>query len=190
MSFNSLKSYLSNWVDLPENDWLFFSERLVEQNYKHKALLTSKGAIEKQLSFIASGVVRYYYENLENDITFGFSFPNSFASAYDSFIQQSPSSYAIQAITPVTVWSISYCNLQEVYQQTVIGNTIGRLAGEMLFLNKIKREKSLLILTAEERYLELFTERPELIKHIPLKYIASYIGVTPQALSRIRKRIS
>ena len=71
-----------------------------------------------------------------------------------------------------------------------IGNTLGRLSSERLFLIKSKREQSLLNETAEERYLNLFKERPNLIQQIPLKYIASYIGVTAQALSRIRKRIS
>ena len=67
---------------------------------------------------------------------------------------------------------------------------MGRKNAEQLFLIKSKRELSLLNNTAEERYLELFTERKNLIKYIPLKYIAAYIGVTPQALSRIRKRIT
>ncbi|HEY0749771.1 MAG TPA: hypothetical protein VGD26_01370 [Chitinophagaceae bacterium] len=67
---------------------------------------------------------------------------------------------------------------------------IGRKASEDLFLKKSKRELSLLNDTAEERYLKLFSEQLHLIKQIPLKYIASYIGITPQALSRIRKRIS
>jgi len=59
-----------------------------------------------------------------------------------------------------------------------------------MYLRKSKRELSLLSQTAEERYLSLFSDRPKLLKQIPLKYIASYIGVTPQALSRIRKRIT
>ena len=79
--------------------------------------------------------------------------------------------------------------MQEVYQQTQIGNLIGRLTAERLFLIKSKREQNLLNLSAEERYMNLFKERPELIKVIPLKYISSYIGVTAQALSRIRKRV-
>lgn len=61
---------------------------------------------------------------------------------------------------------------------------------ENMFLIKSKREISLLSRTAEERYLNLFIDRPKLLQQIPLKYIASYIGVTPQALSRIRKRIT
>ena len=126
----------------------------------------------------------------ENDLTFGFVFKGSFVSAYDSFLQQSLSGYAIQALSDTTLWSISYENLQDVYQHTDIGNLVGRKASEELFLLKTKRELSLLKESAEQRYLNLFEERPEVIRELPLKYIASYIGVTPQALSRIRRRIS
>jgi len=85
---------------------------------------------------------------------------------------------------------LDFGSLQEIYEKTEIGHFIGRKASEELFLKKSKREISLLKHSAEERYYRLFDERPELIQFIPLKYIASYIGVTPQALSRIRKRIS
>ncbi|MEM9078487.1 MAG: Crp/Fnr family transcriptional regulator, partial [Bacteroidota bacterium] len=76
------------------------------------------------------------------------------------------------------------------YKKTESGNIIGRRMAEKMFLIKSKREIALLSKTAKERYLDLFQERPKLLKQIPLKYIASYIGVTPQALSRIRKRIT
>ena len=103
---------------------------------------------------------------------------------------QSPSTYSLETLTDTTILSISYEDLQEVYKTTTIGNLIGRLTAERLFLLKSKREQTLLFYTAEERYLNLFKDRPEVIKEIPLKYISSYIGVTPQALSRIRKHIS
>ena len=96
----------------------------------------------------------------------------------------------LETLLETTLLSITHQDLQEVYSQTKIGNLIGRLSSERLYLNKSKRELSLLNDSAEQRYLNLFTERPNLLKEIPLKYVASYIGVTPQALSRIRKRIS
>jgi CRP-like cAMP-binding protein len=111
-------------------------------------------------------------------------------SAYDFFLTQEPSTYQLETLTDTILWSVSYNDLEIIYDQTEIGNTIGRLASEDLFMKKSKRELSLLIQSAQERYLNLFTEQPELLQFIPLKYIASYIGVTPQALSRIRKRIS
>ena len=93
-------------------------------------------------------------------------------------------------MTSTILLSISYNDLQEIYKTTQIGNLIGRFSSEKLYLIKSKREQSLLNESAKERYLNLFKERPKLIKKIPLKFIASYIGVTPQALSRIRKQIS
>jgi len=105
-------------------------------------------------------------------------------------LTQQPSSYQLETITDTVLWSVSFNDLQIIYTDTAIGNTIGRLASEDLFIKKSKRELSLLTESAEERYLNLFTEQPHLLQLIPLKYIASYIGITPQALSRIRKRIS
>jgi hypothetical protein len=85
---------------------------------------------------------------------------------------------------------ISYSDLQDVYKNSSVGNLIGRRASEVLFVLKTQREISLLKLNAEERYLQLLKEQPHLIQNIPQKYLASYIGITPQALSRIRKRIN
>jgi CRP-like cAMP-binding protein len=105
-------------------------------------------------------------------------------------LTQQPSEYQIEAITETVLWSISHADLQEIYAHTSIGNTLGRHASEGLYIKKTKRELSLLNQSAEDRYLNLFTEEPRLLQQIPLKYIASYIGITPQALSRIRARIS
>lgn len=135
------------------------------------------------------GIVRYYIPKLENELTFTFVFSNSFVSGYDSFLTRKPSTFHIETLTNTILWRLSYIDLQTIYNETKIGNLIGRQASESLFLKKSKRELSLLNETAEQRYLNLFTEQPHLIQQIPLKYIASYIGVTPQALSRIRKRI-
>jgi len=96
----------------------------------------------------------------------------------------------METLTSTAGWRISHQGLTEVYTHTKVGCTLGRLIAETLIVNSIKREISLLNTTAEERYQSLFTDRPKLLQEIPLKYLASYVGVTPQALSRIRKRIS
>ena len=134
-------------------------------------------------------MVRFYIPKEENDITFEFAFQDSFISGYDSFLSRRPSKYVVETITDTILWRLTYHDIQQIYDDSDIGNLIGRKASEELYLKKTARELSLISNTAEERYLNLFKERPELIREIPLKYIASYIGVTPQALSRIRKRI-
>ena len=186
-----IKTYIDQIATISKLDWDFFKSKLQRRIIPKKTIFLKINEIENHISFIESGVVRLFLpkENPEKEITFGFSFKNQFVSAYDSFLTQKPSLYQLQALTEISILSISYKDLQEVYQTTQIGNLIGRLTAERLFLIKSKREQNLLNLTAEERYLNLFKERPELIKVIPLKYISSYIGVTAQALSRIRKRL-
>lgn len=186
-----IKAYLDQIASISESDWDFFTSKLQPRIIKKKTIFLKLNEIENHISFIESGVVRLFIpkENPEKEITFGFSFKDQFISAYDSFLTQKPSAYQLQALTDTTLLSISYSDLQAVYKTTQIGNLIGRLTAERLFLIKSKREQNLLNLTAEERYMKLFKERPELLKVIPLKYISSYIGITAQALSRIRKRI-
>lgn len=174
---------------LSENDWQFFSSKLIRHEYPKNHILLRAGQVENYLSFIETGIIRFYVPKEENDLTFAFAFDGNFVSGYDSFLTRKKSTYHMDTLTKTTLWRLTYDDLQEIYKETEIGNTIGRHASEELFLKKSKREISLLSDTAEQRYLNLFIEQPHLIRHIPLKYIASYIGVTPQALSRIRKRI-
>ena len=186
-----LKLYLDKITSISSSDWNFFISKLQRKIITKKSVFLKLNQIENHISFIESGIVRLFIpkENPEKEITFGFSFKNQFVSAYDSFLTQSPSNYQLQALTETSVLSISYEDLQSVYKSTQIGNFIGRLTAEDLFLIKSKREQNLLNLNAEQRYLKLFKERPELLKSVPLKYVSSYIGVTAQALSRISKRL-
>lgn len=185
-----IRTYLESIAALSEQDWLTFSSRLRKRTFPKKTILLETGQTENYLSFIEEGIVRCYIPGEENDLTFAFIFTNSFVSAYDSFLEQSPSVYQMETLADTVLWSLTFNNLQDIYRETAIGNVIGRKAAEDLFLKKSIRELSLLKDSAEARYLQLFSEQPHLLLQVPLKYIASYIGITPQALSRIRKRIS
>ena len=186
-----IKAYLNKIAIISDLDLSFFISKLQRRVILKKEIFLKVNEIENYISFIESGIVRLFIpnENPDKETTFGFSFKNQFVSAYDSFLTQKPSLYQLQTLTETSVLSITYSDLQSVYKTTKIGDLIGRLTAERLFLIKSKREQNLLNLSAEERYLKLFKERPELLKVIPLKYISSYIGVTAQALSRIRKRL-
>ncbi|WP_109831873.1 Crp/Fnr family transcriptional regulator [Reichenbachiella versicolor] len=185
-----IKQFIDSIHPMSDSDWNLFSSKLHKEKLGKNAPIIEMGAIENYLSFISKGIVRFYIPHIENELTFGFLFENEFVTAYDSFITRTPSPYQIETLSDTTLWRISFDDLQEIYKETKSGNLIGRRMAENMFLIKSKRELSLLNKTAEERYLDLFQERPKLLQQIPLKYIASYIGVTPQALSRIRKRIT
>lgn len=185
-----LREYYEKIVKLQESEWEFIAAHFDRKIFSKNAIITKQGEPENYLSFIEQGIVRFYIPDDENELTFNFSFNKEFTCAYDSFLTQTPSEYELQALTETTVWQISYDDLQKVYDKTRVGNYIGRFASEKLFLAKSKRELSLLKYNAKERYLRLFSEQPDILKFIPMKYIASYIGITPQGLSRIRRQIS
>lgn len=185
-----IRAYFEKAVNLSDEDWKVFSAGLKQREFPKRTQLTKTGETENYLSYLEKGVVRFYIPQIENDIAFGFVFEGSWVSAYDSFLTRAPAKYNIECLTDCTLWSISYEDIQIAYANTRVGEKIGRVACEELFLKKAKRELSLLNSTAEQRYLKLLTEQQHLVQQIPLKFLASYIGVTPQALSRIRKRIS
>ena len=186
---DQIRKFLEKKVRLSDADWQVFSSKLIRQEFPKRALLLKAGRTENYLSFIEEGIIRFYIPREENDFTFSFSFANSFVSAYDSFLAQLPCIYHVETLTKTVLWRVTYNDLQAIYAETVIGNTIGRYASEGLYLDNFQREISLLTDTAAQRYLKLLSQQPQVIQKIPLKYIASYIGITPQALSRIRRRI-
>ncbi len=187
---NQIRAYFEQITLLTDEEWDFFSSKLKRVVLPKKAFLLQAGKVENHLSFIERGIVRHFIPKIEHDITYAFSFSGEFVSGYESFLTRKPAIANIETLTECVFWQVTYNDLQDIYQNTNAGNLIGRKASEMLFIEKSKRELSLLNDTAEERYLNLFKEQPQLIQFIPQKYLASYIGITPQALSRIRKRIS
>jgi len=185
-----LRAYYERIVRLQPSEWEFIASHFTRKVFQKNELITRQGETEQFLSFIEAGIVRFFIPGDEHELTFQFCFDKQFTCAYDSFLTQTPSAYALQALTQTIVWRISYDDLQKVYAATNAGNLLGRFAAEKLFLEKSKRALSLLQYNAKERYLQLINEQPEILQKIPLKYVASYIGITPQALSRIRRQIS
>lgn len=184
-----IKEFFEEFVEINDEEFEVFTSKLVKVKYPKKSIILEKGKVEQALSFIEKGIVRFNIPKLDYDFTFGFAFENSFVSGYDSFLTQLPSTYNIEAISDCTLWQISYKDLNDIYNNTRIGERIGRKVAESIYLKKVKREISLLEDTAKTRYLDLLKEQPELIQKIPQKYLASYIGIRPQSLSRIRREI-
>lgn len=182
--------FQNKYIDFSDQDWSLVASKLTRQEFPKKTLILKKGQVENYVSFIEEGIVRYYIPKENKELTFELTFANDFVGAYDSFLTRQPSMYHVETVAKTTLWRMSYKDVQTLYEETQAGNIIGRLANEKMYLEKAKRELSLLNETAEQRYLNLLKEQPELIEKIPLQYIASFIGITPQALSRIRRRIS
>ncbi|MCG8373808.1 MAG: Crp/Fnr family transcriptional regulator [Balneolales bacterium] len=189
MSKLAIRQALETLHTIPDSDWEVMEVLFHKKNYAKSEHILTVGEIENYLYFIERGILRSYVNRKDSEVTLEFSFQETLFSSYDSFLLRAPSLINVQAITAASLWRINYDDLQKIYSQTQSGNLIGRMAAEMLSIEKSNRELDLLTKPAEQRYLELFENQPQLVQQIPLKYIASYIGITPQALSRIRRRI-
>lgn len=184
-----LREYLENYFSVPEEDWEYVRSKLRVLECKKNEILTLQGKVEEQIYFIESGLLRLYYEGENKDITLYIGFPHSFLSSYSSFLSAKPSEFILSALMPSRLVVLNKVDLEKIYLETSCGNALGRLFSEQQFLYHSQRETDFMTLSPTERYLKLFEDQPQLIREIPLKYLASYIGVTPQALSRIRGKL-
>lgn len=146
--------------------------------------------IENYLNFITKGSVGNFILSKGNETCISLSVADNFSSDYYSFLTQKTSVIQTRALESTEILSISHKDLSNLYLKSSKGVWIGKAIAEQLFIQRQQVQIDLLTLTAEERYLKLLTEKPEVIQKISLKHIASYIGVTPESLSRLRKKIS
>lgn len=175
---------------LTEEEQIFFAKNFKKEDLKKNDFVIREGEKEYYLYFIERGLSRYWATDYDDkEVTFWFSKEGEFANSYLSLKDNQPSEFNIQTLSDSTIWKLSREKLSYLYSTSLNVNKIGRIVLEDALIRKIKRETSLLKLTAEERYKEFLEKEKYLLNTVPLKYIASYLGITPQGLSRIRKRI-
>jgi CRP-like cAMP-binding protein len=152
--------------------------------------LIQESQISKEIVLIKSGALRSFYVNNEgNEITNCITFENEFMAAFTSFITQKPTEENIQALFDTELEAISHEAIEHLYENSIYWQKVGRIISEMQYINLEQRILSFQKLTGKERYEMLFKNHPNYIQLIPLQYLASFLGITPRHLSRIRKVI-
>jgi CRP-like cAMP-binding protein len=179
-----------NQIGIDEKDLQQFLKLLKVKTYKSGETILQKGQTDNYLSFLNKGIVRFYVEKNENDLTFDFVFANTFYCHYDSFYSRKPTQFYSEALTDIEISSIDYKSLHGLFATCEFAKDLAKIAVEKLLEKKVKRELLLLTNTPAERYLNLLQDQPKLLQQIPQKYLATYLGIVPETLSRIRKRIS
>lgn len=169
-------------------EWEKFRHLFNRQEISAKTVLLREGQISKTAYFIEKGCLRSWFNNNGKDITFQFFFEGQGVSSFESFKTNQPSLFTIESIEPSTVLSISKKDFQFILDSSPeIKNEIEEQIShrvihyQQLFLSRIKDKP-------EKRYKELLKQHPEIAQRIPQHYIASYLGITPVSLSRIRNR--
>lgn len=183
------RAFLAQHMEVCDKDWQVILPRLKMCEAQKGDILTDHGEVENEIYFLLSGAVRLFHEGENKDVTLNIGFPDNFIGSHSSFLTRQKSEFVLQCLTPCEMVSIVHQDLMDIYELTECGHQLGRVFTEKIFLYLSQRENAFLLHSPTKRYLDLFEEQPELVLKIPQKYLASYIGITPQALSRIRAKL-
>jgi CRP-like cAMP-binding protein len=181
---------INNYIALSEEDIHIIELLFVKKELKVNDCLVKAGEVCKEFAYIDNGLFRHTIINDGKDETFYFSAECDFVCDYESFINRTISKKSIIALEDTTIYSISFNNMQLFYREVTSGERFGRLFLEETFTKAINHIISSHTDTAEQRYLNFMSSFKHIQQRIPQYYIASFVGVTPQSLSRIRRQLA
>jgi CRP-like cAMP-binding protein len=150
--------------------------------------LVQQGKICRQLYFLEKGVIRGFYNLDGKEITHWFGFENDFVTSFHSFITQEPSVESIQLLEGCILWGISKETLTNMFNCHQEIERLMRIAYEKYYIRLEERFVNAQFKTASERYQNLLQQTPHILERVPLGYIASYLGISQETLSRIRSK--
>ncbi len=185
-----IKEYISRFVCYNDQELTAFFKILRKTVIPKGGYLMQAGQVCDHVAFINKGHFRAFYVIDNKEVTYNFSFQGNFFTDYPSFLTRQPSNETHQALEDAEVLTLSYNDMQQCYVNTPAWERFGRLIGEFILIGIAERNRSMLFMSPEERYLNLMKTRPKVIATIPQHHIASYLGIQPESLSRIRRRLA
>jgi len=188
--YSQLRNYVSQLAPLTPAELAFLEEQCVYREVPKKFALVSEGKVAQEIYFINQGCLRLFYNKDGEKVTAFIFLENLFAAALDSLLQQVPSQQNLETMEDSELLVISRENLEKIYDHSTNFQVMGRRIAEQRFINAQRILSSYILDSPEERYQKLLATQPEWFQRVPQHYIASFLGITPVSLSRIRKRIS
>ncbi len=187
---SALKEFVCKVYPLNDEDVLALQQCFKRVMVEKKDFILKEGQQTQTLFFIRSGIFRGYYLKDIEEFTLNFYFGPTFYADIVSIHDQTPTRYNVQCMDAGEVWIANIREIEMLGQQFPGLLTLFIRFYEVIYSFGHKRQLSFIYESAEERYLNLFQQRPKVLEKIPLIYIASYLGMKPESLSRIRKKIS
>lgn len=185
-----LKEKLSEVLNVPLDRAEEFLKICHISHYKKNELIEVKDSVWQKLGYIVQGAVRIYYETEKGDeISYLLQVNGDVIGDFESFLLGNQSRSKLIALLDSEIVFFDKSGLEDLIKKDVYWLQVSKRISDLAFLSAKKRLDELFFYTPEERYLSLLKKSPEIIQKIPQKYIATYLGITPQSLSRIRKRI-
>ena len=187
---DKLRQYINKITVVSDKSYLSLEKLFVQKKIKKGELFCNAGEISKEIGFLEDGILRGFYRASNGTEYNKHFFVNScFIGGYASLITGKLNQIIQQALTDCTIWVANYNNFQQFYEEHQDIERLARKLAELFFVQKEQREIDIVLLDADKRYLLFQKEFPGLENMIPQYHIASYLGITPTQLSRIRKKI-
>ena len=186
-AYNSFIEAVCQMVPLTKMEIKTLRSVIRYREYKKDDLLSKEGTIECYMYYILEGGVRAYYLDRGEDLSLDFFFSGTFTTSYMSFLLQQKSVVNMQALFDTKVIRIHHADLMRLYARSRNFNKLGRIATESLYIKRTKHTLSFITQTAKERYDALLKGNKDFVQQIPQKYLASFLGIRAESLSRIRK---
>ena len=186
---DSFHTYIKQFPHYTSEAYEAVLPHLTIKNISAGDYFLQEGRICKHIAFIEKGLLRLFYLNDGKEITNCFCKENTISTSYSSLITQKESEFSIQAIEDCTLIVLPYISLQELYGKHLFWQQVGRLAAENEFIITENYSRFLRALSATERYQQILENESDLLQRVPLNYLATYLQITPETLSRIRKKI-
>ena len=186
---NELEEYIKSYFGIVDSSELKQISSFFElQSIKKGEFYLKEGKLSKELSFVQSGLMRIYADLEDKEVTQWISSKGYFITDLSSFVFETPSRWSIQALVDSEVYTISKESYEKIGQVIPAWHQLEKLFIVRCFSIMEDRVFSHLSMTAEERYVFFFQSNRELFNQVPLMYIASMLGMTPETFSRVRKK--
>ncbi len=178
---------ISQYIDLTEADLANILLRFQTKEMKKGRFLLRSGQTGSEFIFIEKGCLRVFREQGAGEVSGWFAFEDDFFCELSSFLSQQPSTFSVQAIEDTSISYITRPDMEKLFLEVPVFETFIRRFWEQVISHLVSNMVSFQTETAEKRY-ERALKHPKLLQRVPLKYLSSYLGVTPSSLSRLRKR--
>ncbi|WP_207532667.1 Crp/Fnr family transcriptional regulator [Desertivirga arenae] len=189
MKLSPLLRYLSGLHPLPEQDISLITECFKYESFTRNTVLEAQHQPVEKLYFVVEGFLVAFTEQDDHRIITQLATTNHLITCFESFVQGSVSTETIRCISDCKILSVNKQDYEKLHKESSFWTSFCRKLNENTILQYQQRTKDMQILSAEDRYLKILSEQPEMVQNVPVQYIASYIGVKPESLSRIRKKI-
>ncbi|MBU6341383.1 MAG: Crp/Fnr family transcriptional regulator [Bacteroidetes bacterium] len=183
-----LKQSFDPYFDAPVEAWKIFASLCEPVFFKKNEIIKPAGAYERFGYFILEGSGGVFLWKENNYVCLDLMYENTFFADYMALITRQPSPLETMALENSEMLRISRSNIDQL-KESPMGKIIFLVSAEMSYVEKQQQQIDLLLKTAEQRYIQLLENQPHLIQRTPQKHLASYLGITSQSLSRIRKKI-